>query len=52
MISTHSLDDAVQCDLMVVLAGRCLCCAPPAEALDDPEVAELLSPHTSPYVKR
>jgi len=52
MISTHSLDDAVQCDLMVVLAGRCLCCPPPAEALDDPEVAELLSPHTSPYVKR
>ena len=52
MISTHSLDDAVQCDLMVALAGRCLCCAPPAEALDDPEVAELLSPHTSPYVKR
>ncbi|MDG1087117.1 MAG: metal ABC transporter ATP-binding protein [Acidimicrobiales bacterium] len=52
MISTHSLDDAVQCDLMVALAGRCLCCAPPADALDDPEVAELLSPHTSPYVKR
>ena len=52
MISTHSLDDAVQCDLMVALAGRCLCCAPPSEALNDPEVAELLSPRTSPYGER
>jgi len=44
LMSTHSLDDAVECDVMVALAGRCLCCAPPRKALDDPEVAELLAP--------
>ena len=44
LMSTHNLDDAVDCDVMVALAGRCLCCAPPEEALSDPAVADLIAP--------
>lgn len=52
MVATHNLDDARKCDVMVALAGRCLCCAPPDEALDDPEVVELVSAPQASWIQR
>lgn len=41
LFSTHHLDDATHADTVVALASRCVCCAPPAIALHDPEVTAL-----------
>lgn len=38
VFATHDLDQAARADLVVALSCACLCCAPPAQALADPEV--------------
>lgn len=44
LFSTHHLTDAAHADTVVVLACRCVCCAPPGTALNDPEVTALFEP--------
>jgi len=41
LFSTHQLTDADHADTVVALDQRCICCAPTATALEDPEVKEL-----------
>lgn len=41
--ATHDLDEAAGADLVIALAGRCVCCAPPEVALNDPAVADLFA---------
>ncbi len=41
LFSTHQLADAHIADTVVALACSCVCCAPPAVALDDPKVTAL-----------
>lgn len=43
LCATHDLADASRADLVVVLACRCLCCAPPTTALADPSVIALFA---------
>lgn len=38
IFATHDLDHAAQADVVVALSCACLCCAPPGEALADPQV--------------
>lgn len=44
LFSTHDLADAHHADQVVALACRCVCCAPPTVALEDPAVTELFAP--------
>ncbi|WP_420638597.1 metal ABC transporter ATP-binding protein [Candidatus Poriferisocius sp.] len=44
LFSTHHLADAHCADTVIALACRCVCCAPPATAMDDPAVTSLFAP--------
>ena len=48
LFSTHHLTDATHADTVVALACRCVCCAPPATALHDPDVTALFEPQHQP----
>lgn len=41
IFSTHHLSDADIADTVIALACRCVCCAPPASAFEDPNVISL-----------
>lgn len=43
LFSTHQINDVDHADTVVALSRRCLCCAPPSEALSNPEVTALFN---------
>ena len=50
VFSTHHLPDAAHADLVIALDCSCVCCAGPAEAMDDPAVRALFDPFASTVV--
>lgn len=48
LCATHDLRDAARADLVIALACRCVCCAPPGRALADPSVTELVAAPSDP----